>query len=999
MNYNKVNNLFGWLSFLIAAIVYISCTEPSASWWDCGEFIACCYKLEIGHPPGAPLFMMLGRIFSLFAFGNVAKVALMINIMSALLSAFTILFLFWSITAIAQKMAEKHFGISTSTTIVIMASGFVGALAYTFSDSFWFSAVEGEVYATSSFFTAIVFWAILKWERVADEKHANKWIVLIAYLMGLSTGVHLLNLLVIPAICFVYYFRKYKPAFKGIIITAILSVLILGFIQYGVIAGIINLAAKFELIFVNSLNLPFGSGLVVYGIALLTLIIAGLIFSHKKRKVVLNTTLLCFTALLIGFSTYSVIVIRSASDPPMDENNPENIFTLLSYINREQYGDSPLFYGPYYNAPYKGSEKGAPMYMKGKTKYVKVGEKEESIYDNAYCTFFPRMYSKDSDHIKVYKAWAKIDGDRTPTFIENLKFFFDYQVGFMYLRYFMWNFAGRQNDYQGYGSSTDGNWISGIPFFDSMMYGSQKSLPKSTTENKGRNVYYMLPFILGMLGIFFHFRREKFSAWIVMLLFFMTGLAIIIYLNQPPNQPRERDYAYAGSFYTFTIWIGIGVLALFELVKKRFPTVLGALSVSSLSLLVPVLMASQGWDDHNRSGKTSMRDFAENYLNSCAPNAVLFTNGDNDTFPLWYLQEVEGIRTDVRVVNLTLLSGDWHIMQCMRKAYKSNPLPLTLKKEDYDQGKNDYLFFEDGKLQGYTRLKKLIEFIGSEVPESKLTLDNGELISFFPTKKIAIAVDSSTVINNGTVPKSLAGRVLGGITWEIKQGYVLKNDLMLLDFIATNNWERPIYFVSPRSVGALLDFQDLFRMEGLAYRLVPIMPDTTMPENIATDIMYDNMMHKYKWGGVDKGNIYPDDETKRMVSIMRGHFGKLAQALIREGKKNSAKAALDKCVKVFPAETVEYDFYMLPIADAYFKIGANTEGTVLCKRLMDISENEMTYYCSILGTRFEPYIQGDAARSLLLISRIAEMAKTYKQSALQQSSENLHKQLKSKYYL
>ncbi|MEK6616362.1 MAG: DUF2723 domain-containing protein, partial [Bacteroidota bacterium] len=737
--YQKFNNIVGWVVFIVSAFVYLSTIESTASFWDCGEYIACSYKLEVGHPPGAPLFIMLGRIFSLFAFGDTSKVAFMINTMSGLCSAGTILFLFWTITYFTKKIVLKGGAEFTDGKIyAILGSGLVGAIAYTFSDSFWFSAVEGEVYAMSSFFTAVVFWAVLKWERIADEPHADRWIVLIFFLLGLAIGVHLLGILVIPLFVFVYYFKKYKTTRNGFIIAGIVSLVMLGFVQSIVIPGVVSLSAKFELFFVNTMGMPFNSGTIFYFMALIGAIVWGLRYTMKRKKVMWNTALLCFTALLIGYSSFFVLIIRSKANTPIDENNPENAISLLSYLNREQYGDWPILFGQDYNAPlYYGNDDDpaaesmysvdkndqTPHYVNGKPiyvrddkagKYVIADDRKDQIpnYDKRFCRFFPRMWSQQGSHESAYKAWGDIQGTPVkvrnpstgehetlmrPTFGENFSYFLKYQVVHMYLRYFMWNFAGRQNDVQGHGiestSRIEGNWISGIPFLDEMRLGSQDNLPESVTRSNANNKFYFLPLLLGLIGLMFQYKRDKENWFMVMLMFMLTGFAIVIYLNQYPYQPRERDYAYAASFYGFAIWIGMGVAAISEFLGKKVSNEkVRAIATTVICLLaVPVIMAKEGWNDHNRSNRYTCRDFAAAYLNSCAQNAILFTNGDNDTFPLWYVQEVEGVRTDVRVINLSLANTDWYIDQLRSQQYDSDPIPLLLDQSKYAQGNRDFV--------------------------------------------------------------------------------------------------------------------------------------------------------------------------------------------------------------------------------------------------------------------------------------------------------------------
>ncbi|MCK5171668.1 MAG: DUF2723 domain-containing protein, partial [Bacteroidales bacterium] len=755
-----VNRVTGWIVFLIAATVYLLTIEPTTSFWDCGEFIATAFKLEVGHPPGAPLFMILARVFSLFA-GDVTNVAMMVNAMSGLASAFTILFLFWSITHLAKKMFPNNEELTQGQLIAVIGSGLVGALTYAFSDTFWFSAVEGEVYALSSLFTAVVFWAILKWENIADEKYSNRWLILIAYLMGLSIGVHLLNLLAIPAIVFVYYYKKYPVTRKGVIKALIASVVILGSIMYIIIPGVVKIATWFELMFVNGFGLPFKSGVLFYVILIIGFVVWALYYTNKKKKVLLNTIVLAFTVIMIGYSSFSMIVIRSLADPPMDENNPETIFNLLHYLNREQYGNRPLFKGQYYNAPITNSEE-PYTYRQKDGKYIKsysLNAKYE--YDERFTTIFPRMYSQSNpDHITEYKKWADIKGKKVtvtgyngeseikyvPSFGENLKFFFTYQLGHMYWRYFMWNFSGKQNDTQGHGELLNGNWITGINFIDSKLIGPQENLPDHMKNQKSRNTYFMLPFLLGLVGFFFHLRRHFNDFIVVLLLFVLTGIAIVVYLNQYPLQPRERDYAYAGSFYAFSIWIGLGVLGIYNFFHKKLPAIISAGLATTICLVaVPVVIASETWDDHDRSNRYIARDFASNYLNSCAPNAILFTHGDNDTFPLWYAQEVENIRTDVRVVNLSLLNTHWYIDQMKRKAYDSEPVPFGMTHEEYLNGVRDVVYIND-RINDYVMVDQAIDFVISDDPRTKLQVGQNDWVDYLPTNKFIVPVDSALVI-------------------------------------------------------------------------------------------------------------------------------------------------------------------------------------------------------------------------------------------------------------
>ncbi len=1025
-SFQKANNLAGWIVFAIASTVYLLTIEPTASFWDCGEFIATAFKLEVGHPPGAPLFLILGRIVSLFAGNDLSKVPVMINALSAIASGFTILFLFWTITHFARKLLAPDGNFQPAKIILILGSGAVGAMAYTFSDSFWFSAVEGEVYASSSFFTAIVVWAMLKWENAADEKHANRWLILIAYLMGLSIGVHLLNLLAIPSLAFIYYFRKYKPSTKGIILTAIIGMLILGLVQAGVIPWVVILGSYFDLFFVNTLRLPFGSGIIVYAILVITGITAGLYYTRQKNKPLWNTVILCVTFIIIGYSSFAQILIRSAANPPMDENNPENPFTLRSYLDREQYGDRPLLYGQYYTAKYIDQEEGAMTFRVRsddekrvlkekyenkliskseyeeliKDQYIEAGRKTIPVYNPEDCTIFPRMFSSQGSHVNAYKEWAGIKGDKTPTFAQNLKFFFAYQVNWMYWRYFMWNFTGRQNDVQGHGNITDGNWISGIPFIDKIFLGPQDKIPPSMTKNKAMNKFYFLPFILGMIGLVYHFSRNKKDSLVVLLLFFFTGLAIVLYLNQTPYQPRERDYAYAGSFYAYAMWIGLGVLAVADFISKKIK--ISVIASAGIAILlcssVPFVMGKDGWNDHNRSGRRTSRDFAYDYLNSCAPNAILFTNGDNDTFPLWYAQEVEGIRTDVRVVNLSLLNTDWYIDQMKRKAYDSDPVPFSLTSDKYVQGTRDYIPFYDKKIKDYVPLSDLIDFIGSENPQAKVRTQGGNELNFYPAKKFSIPVDSATVVNNGTVPKDLAGQVVNAVEWEIDKNYLMKADIMILDLLAHNNWKRPVYFAITVGNDSYMNLEDYFQLEGLAYRLVPIKSKTKDGQTgrIYSDITYKNLMEKFKWGGMDNPKVYLDENNLRMTMNFRNNFARLAYTLLGEGKKDSATKVLDRCVEVMPESTVPYNIFMLRIAEMYYRAGAIEKANKIARRLAEVYEQDLNYYFTLKG-KFLKSVERDLQQAMAVENELLRISKEARQQELAADIEARVKKLQEAY--
>ena len=970
--YKLFNIVFGWVGFLVAAVVYLMTIEPTVSFWDCGEFITTAFKFEVGHPPGAPIFMIVGRFFQLF--GSPENAAKMVNILSALASAFTILFLFWTITHLAKKLMKFEAEPTLGQTIAIVASGLVGALAYTFSDTFWFSAVEGEVYASSSLLTAIVFWAILKWENVADEKFANRWLIFIAYIIGLSIGVHLLNLLAIPAIVFVYYFKKYEVNRRGIIVAFILSVAILGVVMYGIIPGVVTVGSWFELLFINNFGLPFNSGLYFYSVVLIAAFAYGIIYTHRKGKVILNTILLGVAVIIIGYSSFAIIIIRSSAKPPMDQNSPNNAFSLLSYLNREQYGERPLFFGQYYNSPLKVGDRfseGKPIYSQIDGKYVITHHRFSANYDERFTTIFPRMWSSmEPQHAEDYQQWGKIQGTRIqyrdergepetivkPTFGENLRFFFNYQLNHMYWRYFMWNFAGRQNDIQGHGGILYGNWLSGINLIDEARLGDQSNLPVRLANNKARNTYYFLPFILGLLGLFFQYNRGKEGKkglWVVFLLFLMTGFAIVVYLNQYPHQPRERDYAYAGSFYAFAIWIGLGVLAISETLKKYIPETIGA-GIAGLAtlILVPGIMGAQNWDDHDRSGRYTARDFGANYLKTCEPNAVIFTNGDNDTFPLWYNQDVEGVRTDVRVCNLSYLQTDWYIDQMKRKAYDSDPLPFSMTTEKYRLGTRDLVYMVDNPRikRDYIGLKEAVDFIADDNPGTKLTqADNA---AYLPKKEIRFKIDKEAVLRNHVVAPEDSDKIVDEIVIDLSNKNSLsKDEMMILDLLATNNWKRPIYWSITVGQSKYLNLMDYFQVEGFAYRLVPIKGESNPQQlqfgSVNTKRMYDNLMNNFTWGRMNEPDVYIDENNTRMMTNIRNSFNRLAVGLINENKKDSAIVVLDRCQELVPNHIISYEYFALEMGESYLQAGAKDKAIDLFETAYANFDDELSYYFSL----------------------------------------------------
>jgi MFS family permease len=999
------NILVGWLVFIVAAITYLLTIEPTASLWDCGEFIASSFKLQVGHPPGAPLFMIVARFFSLLAGADHSKAAMMVNAMSGLASAFAILFLFWSISHLAKKIVIKNEEYTVGGILTIIGSALVGSLAYTFSDTFWFSAVEGEVYASSALFTSVVFWAMLKWENVANEKYANRWIILIAYLMGLSIGVHLLNLLTIPALVLIFYFKKYEVSKWGIFKAVTIGIILLGAIFFVVLPGILVVASWFELLFVNTFGMPYNSGVFIYLALLIAFIFWGIKYTIRKKMVVLNTVIIVFTVLTMGYSSFIMLVIRAQADPPMDENSPDNIFALISYINREQYGSRPLLYGQYFNAPIdynamrEEGNNGKITYTQLNGRYEITNRQQEPIYDSRFMTFFPRMSSSDPEHVKAYKDWANIKGEPMrvkddngqtktlykPTFIENIKFFVTYQIGYMYFRYFMWNFVGRMNDTQGTGGILNGQWVSGIKPIDSIFFGNQDKLPDHMKNNPSRATYFFLPLILGLIGLFFQIDKDSKNFWVVLFFFILTGVAIVVYLNQPPIEPRERDYAFAGSFYAFAIWIGLGVTAIASsLQKKKKSILLTALVIVLCLVCVPVLMAKQNWKAHDRSGRYTTRDLAADYLNSCAPNAILFTVGDNDTFPLWYCQEVEGIRTDVRVVNLMLLNTDWYIDQTKRKAYDSDPVPFSLTKDQYIQGKRNYIYLLE-KTRDYENVKSVVDFVASDNPDTKHIQNVQEAFDFIPTKKFMLAVDSSVVLSNGTVSRKDANQIVSPILWTIGRNAIGKSELLTLDLLAHNNWKRPIYFDAAGNEGTL-GLDPYLQLEGFAWRLVPIKTTGRNYLNygrINSDILYENLMNKFKWGRMNEKDVHIDHYTGRNIEIIRirNVFNRLAEQLINEGKKDSALKVLDRCISLMPNNKIHYDMFSLESINLYYTIGQTEKANALAEDFTKITNDELVYFLS-MQPRHRSALDYEISLSLQLLESLTTITKQFNQTEL-----------------
>ena len=1048
--YKLVNNTLGWLTFVIAAVVYCLTIEPTASFWDCPEFISTGYKLEVGHPPGAPFFMLTANLFTQFV-SDPSQVAKMVNIMSALLSATTILFLFWTITHLVRKLILKDWdSLTPAKLIAIEASGLVGALIYAFSDTFWFSAVEGEVYAYSSAFTAIVFWLILKWEDHADEPHSDRWLVLIMYMTGLSIGVHLLNLLCIPAIVLVFVYRRYPQVeLRGSLVALIISFVLIAAVLYGVVPGIITVGGWFELFFVNTLHMPFNTGLVIYilllvasviwaiyetynqrsakreniafmtafamlgvpfygygwsafaigvvVLAIIWLLLSGKINFRKDKAALVssrlkNTVLLCMLMLMIGYSSYALIVIRSAANPPMDQNSPEDIFTLGNYLSRDQYGDRPLLYGQQFGSEValdvKGNtcipkmEKGMPIYQRKEKKtaderdsYFIVSSKDHYVY--AQNMLFPRMYSRAREHVAAYEDWlGGIEGNlipfdrcgeqvtvKMPTMFENLRFFFSYQCNFMYWRYFMWNFVGRQNDIQGNGELEHGNWISGIKPLDNMRLGNQDMLPDELKQNKGHNVYYALPLLLGIIGLFWQAMRGRRGIrqfWVVFFLFFMTGLAIVVYLNQTPLQPRERDYAYAGSFYAFAIWCGLGVAAIIDMAKKylRMKGTVAAAIIVAVTLLVPLQMASQNWDDHDRSGRYTCRDFGQNYLMTLQDegNPIIFTNGDNDTFPLWYNMDVEGVRTDARVCNLSYLQTDWYIDQMKRPAYDSPSLPITWPRIDYCAGTNEFIrvnpSLESQVKEFYNENKAVAEAqFGKEPFELKNILkywvrSEDENFHVIPTDTLYMTIDKEAVrksgmmLPNDSIPDKMVISLEG-------RSYLGKNDLMMLELISESNWVRPIYVATTVGESNYMNLGDNFIKEGLANRITPFTTKGDAKMNFDVDKVYNNVMNRYKWGGVNTKGVYLDETVRRMCYTHQHLLSQLASALADNGDTVRCRKVLEKNEQVFPEYSIPINYIGgIEFAWTYAKIGDKENAKKYVDAIYNNSKQYIDWYIS-----------------------------------------------------
>ncbi|WP_276373166.1 DUF2723 domain-containing protein [Chryseolinea sp. H1M3-3] len=935
MKFQKVNNITGWAVFAVALITYWISMEETASYWDCGEFIAVSYKLEVPHPPGAPLFLMIGRLFSFLAFGDVTKVAYWINFTSVLASSFAVLFLFWSIVLFGRKVmnitADKE--LTEEKTWLLMGAGIVGALALTFSESAWFSAVEAEVYGMSSFFTAFVVWAMLKWEVIEDESAANRWLLLIFYMMGLSIGVHLLNLVTIPALALIYYFKKYKtPTTWGVVATLLISLMIIFFINELIIPGLPTMASYFELYFVNSLNLPFGSGVIVFGLLLLAVLIWGILYSQKNKKVVLNTFLTATAFILIGYSSYTMVVIRSSYDPPIDENDPSDVMSFVSYLKREQYGSRPLLYGPYFTSQPVDYKEGAATYRKGKDSYEVKDRKFEYVYAPGSQTILPRIWSNDPDHAAIYRENLGLAEGEKPTFSDNMRFMFQHQIGWMYVRYFFFNFAGRESDIQ------NADWLSPLGWFE--------KLPTILAENKGRNNFFMVPFILGLIGMFYQSVNNTKNFAVIALLFVLTGVALVIYLNSPPTEPRERDYIYAGSYYAFCFWIGLAVIGMAEYFTKFTKNIkTSAIIATLIGLTAPVLMAVAGWDDHNRSNRFFSVDSAVNYLQSCAQNGILFTGGDNDTFPLWYAQEVEGVRTDTRVIVLSYYNTDWYIQQSMRQHYSSEPFPYTLTAENYKQsGLNDYLPFYDAGIKQMD-LHRFLQLV-KENNKSLLHPNYGGDRNMLPAKEIVLKVDVEKIRSMGIVPEGMDSLIVPEMRLRVRTGGLEKKDLAMLDVLATANWERPLYVNATSLAQFSVDLSRYVVQEGNAYRILPIYnprPFNQM-ELVNTKVSYKNMMKKFQFRNTDDPKVYYNQDYRNMFLNHRSSFNALAEFLILEGDTAKAREVVLYNLAKMPDHSIPFDYTNAQTVSLLFEVGEKEKALEIANVMSARSDELATYY-------------------------------------------------------
>ncbi len=1053
-NFKKWNTILGWATFSIALITYSLTVEPSLSFWDCGEYIATSAKLEVGHPPGAPLFQMLGAFFAMFA-TSASKIALMVNMMSVFSSAFTILFMFWSLTLLFKNFIFKSENNNKNTQIMILGSAFIGSLAYTFSDSFWFNAVEAEVYAMASLFIALLFWLGLRWEQDLDNEKGNKWLLLISLVIGLSFGVHFMALLTIPAIGFLYFFKKYKNiSIKSFVIANIIIVAILLFIFKLLLPYTLAFFGKTEIFMVNSLGLPFNSGTIFAFLLIVSFFYFGLNYTRKKELVFYNTLILCTLFILIGFSTWIMLPVRANAEVVINENKPSDAAEVLAYYNREQYGEQHLFYGPQFSDTYSGLDEDNP-YKDGKPNYERDYSTGKYIITNNYKNseqntddnhkaFLPRMWSSDhnenymtfteplefrvnpeyaeesqliqlvsdfraayqtgrvdmEDYDKFLKTYGEYLIIEKPTFINNMKFMFEYQFGYMYWRYLMWNFVGRQNDIQGKYDNLNGNWLSGIPFLDEIRLGSQTNLTTDMTNNRGRNTYFFLPFILGVIGIIYHARKDIKSFYVLLALFLFTGLALKIYLNERPFEPRERDYALVGSFYVFAMWIGVGVFAIYEGIKKYIkPNIAIPVTLAVTLLTTPVLMAKENWDDHNRSGKHTALAMAKAYLDSCEPNAILFTIGDNDTFPLWYAQEIEGYRTDIRIVNTSLFMTDWYIDQMKRKAYDSEPIPSSFDRNLYRGSNRDYSFLIE-KTKDSILLSDLIKFTSLEDDRAKVELRSGQFVNYYPSNKIIIPINKEEIIKNKVVSPKFYDSIVPAIQFTIKGEALYKNRLMMLDIVNENNWKRPIYFTGG-SFGEddYLWMKDYLQLDGMCYKLVPVKtstgkegPNPLEMGYLDSDKMY-NIVMKWDWGNSGNPDMYHDPETRKNGITYRTNLARLMETLINEGKNDKAEKVIELAMTKMPIEYFEYYTLVEPFAQGYYEIGKKDKARAILKQLIVKYQEELTYFSGLKSSEqrsmaVDIVTDIERYRGLLEIMQISDDLEFYNQEKVKFNNFN-----------
>lgn len=1040
--YKKLNTIIGWCVFLVAIFVYWSTVEPTASFWDCSENLSIYYKLEIGHPPGEPFLQLFQHCVSLLSFGDVHKVAPIINRSCATLSSCTILFLFWSLSFFAKKAMSQKGEFTEAKMYAVLGAALIGSLSFIFADSFWFSATEASVWSASLFFSTLMFWCATKMSRSMEPE---RWVIFISFLIGLSIGVHMLCILVIPAVVFLYFYRDHqngttpkwaagmlkmltkKENNQKLIAASIMAIVLLGMVKSLVIPGLINLATWFELLFVNTIGLPFNSGVLFYGIAIAGFIIWGLYYSKKNNKPGTHTAFMAAAVLILGYCTFILLVIRANANPPLNEDDPSNTVTLHDYLDRKQYGDFPVLYGPYFTAPVIGYNDEGPVYEKDnkKGKYVEISRTESAKFDPEFCTLFTRMWDAGEGHPDGYKNWGgdnytKVrvtDENGEPKTIErpkffsnNIKYFLDYQLNFMYFRYLLWDFVGRQNDIQGEDPQDNlhGNWITGISFLDNLRY-PQTGQPDELAKNRGRNVMFGIPLLLGLLGFFYQAYKDPKRFTIVLILFFFTGIAIILFLNQKPHEPRERDYSYVGSFFAFSIWIGLGALALFDLLlenlaKNESGKKMMAVLATVVCLTVPALMAHAEWDDHDRSKRTTTRDFAIDYLESCPPNAILFTNGDNDTFPLWYAQEVEGIRTDVRVCNLELLGMAWYVDQMNHKAYTSDRLPFSLSHDEYREGTRDYLLYYDNptsRFHGhYNNLADVIDFIKSYRDADKIPVSTGKMENYLPTRKFMMPVNKEAVIKSGIISKNLYDSIPTSISWGLPGNTIQRSTLMVLDAIAHNDWKRPLCFAVTSGSEAFMGLEKYFQLNGLVFVLTPIKtPGANVRSNpgVNTDQMYDNVMHKFRWGNMNK-DIYLDENIIRMATQLRAQSSTLADNLLSIGKRDSALKVVNVVMDSISEKSCPYDGAVVMLDRAYYQAGEFAKADTLAKKLFTIYEKNLAYYNSLVEPN-ATYYEGETYQAQQILEQLAYYSQAYKRDALLKDFQARLNALNAKGYL